>query len=121
MALVALRVVGVGVAMIVMPDVVAQPHSTLLVYGCNCSFGEEFILWFLGTFFDLDTEFLISEFGGLQGKPAYKKDNGTNNYTSPSSVAAGMAGNNMNRQPPGNRLVLLESQIHYENFSTHPV
>ncbi|XP_057494238.1 uncharacterized protein LOC130779587 isoform X1 [Actinidia eriantha] len=47
------------------------------------------------------TSFNSSEFGGLQGKPAYKKDNGANNYTSPSSVAAGMAGNNMNRQPPG--------------------
>ncbi|XP_057466004.1 uncharacterized protein LOC130755592 isoform X2 [Actinidia eriantha] len=47
------------------------------------------------------TSFNSSEFGGLQGKPAYKKDNGTNNYTSPSFVAAGMARNNMNRQPPG--------------------
>ncbi|GMP35173.1 hypothetical protein CsSME_00007731 [Camellia sinensis var. sinensis] len=34
--------------------------------------------------------------GVLLGKPSYKKENGTNNYTSASSLASEMAGNNMN-------------------------
>ncbi|GFS42420.1 RNA polymerase II degradation factor-like protein [Actinidia rufa] len=47
------------------------------------------------------TQFSSSESGALHGKPAYKKENGTNNHTSPSSsVAFGMAGNNLNWQPP---------------------
>ena len=64
------------------------------------------------SFFGLDTDTVISESGALHGKPAYKKENGTNNHTSPSSsVAFGMAGNNFNWQPPAQWLVLLESQI----------
>ncbi|PSR98673.1 Signaling mucin like [Actinidia chinensis var. chinensis] len=47
------------------------------------------------------TQFSSSESGALHGKPAYKKEYGTNNHTSPSSsVAFGMAGNNFNWQPP---------------------
>ncbi|XP_057463062.1 uncharacterized protein LOC130753128 isoform X1 [Actinidia eriantha] len=47
------------------------------------------------------SQFSSSDSGALHGKPAYKKENGTNNHTSPSSSAAfGMAGNNFNWQPP---------------------
>ncbi|KAL6992312.1 hypothetical protein U1Q18_052549 [Sarracenia purpurea var. burkii] len=51
------------------------------------------------------TQFSSSESGALYSKPAYKKENGTNNCISPLSVAFGMAGNNMNRLPPVQRLV----------------
>ncbi|KAL6991386.1 hypothetical protein U1Q18_009499 [Sarracenia purpurea var. burkii] len=46
------------------------------------------------------TTFSSYESSALHGKPAYKKENGTNYYAGPSSVSSGMAGYNMNWQPP---------------------
>lgn len=44
------------------------------------------------------TQFNSSDSGVNYGKPAYKKENGTNLYTSSSYSASGMSGNNTNRQ-----------------------
>ncbi|XP_059664778.1 uncharacterized protein LOC132311070 isoform X2 [Cornus florida] len=46
------------------------------------------------------TQFRAPESGALHGKPALKKENGTNAYTSFSSSTPGMSGYNMNRRPP---------------------
>ncbi|GMP73813.1 hypothetical protein CsSME_00031433 [Camellia sinensis var. sinensis] len=53
------------------------------------------------------TQFSSSESGVLLGKSSDNKENGTNNYTSASSLAFEMAGNNTNRRSPADRLVLL--------------
>ncbi|KAM7524950.1 hypothetical protein LguiA_014852 [Lonicera macranthoides] len=45
------------------------------------------------------TQFSSSDYGALHGKPANKKENGTHPYTSFSSPASGMPGNNTNWQP----------------------
>uniref|UniRef100_A0A5B6ZG77 GBF-interacting protein 1 N-terminal domain-containing protein n=1 Tax=Davidia involucrata TaxID=16924 RepID=A0A5B6ZG77_DAVIN len=45
------------------------------------------------------TQFSTSESVALHGKPAPKKESGTNSYASFSSSASEMAGNNMNRRP----------------------
>ncbi|XP_052179470.1 uncharacterized protein LOC127792879 isoform X2 [Diospyros lotus] len=45
------------------------------------------------------TYFSSSETGAIHGKPAYKKENGANNYSSPSFPPSEVAGNNMNRRP----------------------
>ncbi|KAF7149930.1 hypothetical protein RHSIM_Rhsim02G0154100 [Rhododendron simsii] len=44
-------------------------------------------------------QFSSSESGALHGQPAYKKENGTHNYSTPSSVSFGMAGHNLNQRP----------------------
>ncbi|KAK9267719.1 hypothetical protein L1049_010152 [Liquidambar formosana] len=46
------------------------------------------------------TQFISTESGALYGKPAYKKENGTHAYTNSSFTSSGIAGHNMNRQPP---------------------
>lgn len=53
----------------------------------------------------------MSESGALHGKTAYKKENGTHNYSSASPVAFGMTGNNLNQRPPAQRLVVLDSLL----------
>ncbi|KAI8568265.1 hypothetical protein RHMOL_Rhmol02G0184600 [Rhododendron molle] len=45
-------------------------------------------------------QFSSSESGALHGKPAYNKENGTQNYSTPSSVSFGMTGHNLNQRPP---------------------
>ncbi|GMP73812.1 hypothetical protein CsSME_00031433 [Camellia sinensis var. sinensis] len=49
------------------------------------------------------TQFSSSESGVLLGKSSDNKENGTNNYTSASSLAFEMAGNNTNRRSPADR------------------
>ncbi|XP_058198566.1 uncharacterized protein LOC131314092 [Rhododendron vialii] len=51
------------------------------------------------------TQYNYSDSGALHGRPAYKKENGTNNYASPSFVASAVAGNNTSQQPSAHRLV----------------
>ncbi|CAK9139273.1 unnamed protein product [Ilex paraguariensis] len=55
-----------------------------------------------------------SDASAMHGKPAYKKENGTNSNTSSSFSASGMAGNNMNQQPPA----LIESITTANKIST---
>lgn len=45
------------------------------------------------------------ESDSVHGKPPYKKENGTNPYTSSSYSASAMAGSNTNRRPPAFRSV----------------
>ncbi|XP_058200666.1 uncharacterized protein LOC131315557 isoform X2 [Rhododendron vialii] len=45
-------------------------------------------------------QFSSSESGALHGKLAYKKENGTHNYSTPLSVSFGMTGHNLNQRPP---------------------
>ncbi|OVA00988.1 Protein of unknown function DUF1296 [Macleaya cordata] len=47
----------------------------------------------------MSTQFSSTESGALRGKPAYRKENGTNAYPGSSSSASGMPGNNINRRP----------------------
>ncbi|CAK9146288.1 unnamed protein product [Ilex paraguariensis] len=81
----------------------------------NYNFGQD-ILCVIGTcWLILLNMFLLvtflSEPGAIHGKPAYKKENGTNFFTSSPSSASGMAGNNPNRRPQAPMLVSLESQL----------
>ncbi|KAL7212568.1 hypothetical protein ACSBR2_015291 [Camellia fascicularis] len=58
------------------------------------------------------TQFSSSESGVLLGKSSYKKENGTNNYTSASSLAFEMAGNNTNWRPPADSdLTTIENKV----------
>lgn len=43
------------------------------------------------------------ESGPFHGKPAQKRENGTQAYAGSSSSASGVQGNNMNRRPPSHR------------------
>ncbi|KAI8525779.1 hypothetical protein RHMOL_Rhmol13G0256400 [Rhododendron molle] len=49
----------------------------------------------------ISTQYNYSDSGALHGRPAYKKENGTNIYASPSLVSSAVAGNNTSQQPPG--------------------
>ncbi|CAL5345376.1 unnamed protein product [Camellia sinensis] len=58
------------------------------------------------------TQFSSSESGVLLGKSSDNKENGTNNYTSASSLAFEMAGNNTNRRSPADSdLITIENEV----------
>ncbi|KAL3522638.1 hypothetical protein ACH5RR_015472 [Cinchona calisaya] len=48
------------------------------------------------------THYNSTESGALHGRPAHKKENGSNAYASSLSSTSGMVGNNANRWPPSN-------------------
>ncbi|XAR66665.1 hypothetical protein NMG60_11012969 [Bertholletia excelsa] len=58
------------------------------------------------------TQYSPSDSSALHGKSAHKKENGTNNHTSHSSMAFGVAGNNINRRLPSlSDTVMIENKV----------
>lgn len=51
----------------------------------------------------------LSETGGLYGKPAYKKENGTHAYSASSSSSFSISGNHTSRRPTSYRFFLLKT------------
>lgn len=97
------QVVVAGVAPIAMLVVVVQVSPIMLV----CAFCSVDVLGFTLHRLRNFLAVLLSESAALQGKSAFKKENGAHAFTGSPSFVSVASGNNGNRQPASHRFLLL--------------